>query len=310
MSTTQSVDTVVSRGVSAAAPMVNGQEEGIIYPESDGQPMADNTRQFRYIVTIHGGIAALFADRPDVFVAGDLLWYPVEGNNTLRAAPDIMVVFGRPPGDRGSYMQWREDEIAPQVVFEVLSPGNTIPEMTRKFRFYERYGVEEYYLFDPDRGELSGWMRQGGALEEIPEMQGWVSPRLGIRFTVEGSELVLYRPDSVRFATFVELQHQVEAERKRAEAERERVEAERKRAEAERRAGRDPIRTRRKTGDDAARAWRRSWRTGMTAGFVELRGDTGPTVSDVSGNAEERMQGKTGVELTSAIDISAGVTYC
>jgi hypothetical protein len=74
-------------------------------------------------------------------------------------------------------------------------------------------------------------MRQGGALEEIPEMQGWVSPRLGIRFTVEGSELVLYRPDSVRFATFVELQHQVEAERKRAEAERERVEAERKRAE-------------------------------------------------------------------------------
>lgn len=38
----------------------------IVSPESDGKPMTDNTRQFRYIVTIQGGIAALFADRPDV----------------------------------------------------------------------------------------------------------------------------------------------------------------------------------------------------------------------------------------------------
>jgi Uma2 family endonuclease len=115
----------------------------IIYPDSDGKPIADNTRQFRHIVTIHGGIAALFADNPNDFVAGDLLWYPVEGNNKIRAAPDTMVVFGRPPGDRGSYLQWREDGLAPQVVFEVLSPGNTVAEMTRKFLFYEQYGVEE-----------------------------------------------------------------------------------------------------------------------------------------------------------------------
>ena len=46
----------------------------IIYPESDGQPMADNTEQFRWIVTIQGGIDALFKDDPNVFVAGDLLW--------------------------------------------------------------------------------------------------------------------------------------------------------------------------------------------------------------------------------------------
>lgn len=51
----------------------------IIYPTSDGKPMADNTRQFRWIVTIQGGIDALFRDDPNVFVAGDLLWYPVEG---------------------------------------------------------------------------------------------------------------------------------------------------------------------------------------------------------------------------------------
>jgi len=199
----------------------------VVYPDSDGKPMADNTRQFTYIVTIQGGIAALFADRPDVFVAGDLLWYPVEGNNKIRAAPDTMVVFGRPPGDRGAYLQWREDGLAPQVVFEVLSPGNTVAEMTRKFRFYEQYGVEEYYVYDPDRGSLDGWIRRGEHLEDVPEMAGWVSPRLGIRFSLEGLDLVLYRPDGRQ-------RQRAESERQRAESERQRAESERQRAESER----------------------------------------------------------------------------
>ncbi len=197
----------------------------IIYPDSDGKPMADNTRQFRHIVTIQGGIAALFADRPDVFVAGDLLWYPVEGDNKIRAAPDTMVVFGRPPGDRGSYLQWREDGLAPQVVFKVLSPGNTVAEMTRKFLFYEQYGVEEYYVYDPDRGSLDGWIRRGGRLEDVPDMQGWVSPRLGIRFGMDGMDLVLYRPDGRRFETFVELEQRAEQATQRAERLAERLRA-------------------------------------------------------------------------------------
>lgn len=205
----------------------------IIYPDSDGKPMADNTRQFRYIVMIQGGVAALFADNPNVFVAGDLLWYPVEGNNKLRTAPDTMVVFGRPPGDRGSYMQWREDGLAPQVVFEVLSPGNTPAEMKRKRLFYERYGVEEYYEYDPDRGQLRGWLRRDNELQAIADMEGWISPRLGVRFTLEGSDLVLYRPDGRRFETFLELEQRAEAERQRAETERQRAEAERQQGREE-----------------------------------------------------------------------------
>ena len=96
----------------------------IIYPESDGEPMADNSLQFRYITTIEGNLENLFANDPNVFVAGDMLWYPVEGNNRLRVAPDVMVAFGRPKGDRGSYMQWQEDNIPVHVVFEIFSPSN------------------------------------------------------------------------------------------------------------------------------------------------------------------------------------------
>jgi Uma2 family endonuclease len=71
-------------------------------------------------------------------VAANLLWYAVEGKPAIRGAPDIFVVFGRPKRLRGSYKQWEEGGIAPQVVFEILSPGNRPGEMQRKFAFYEQ----------------------------------------------------------------------------------------------------------------------------------------------------------------------------
>jgi len=193
------------------------RKEQIVYPESDGKPMADNTKQFRWIVTLEGGFEALFRDREDVFVAGDLFWYPVEGRPDIRMAPDVMIVFGRPKGDRPSYKQWEEENIAPQVVFEVLSPGNSLLEMAKKLEFYDRYGVEEYYLYDPETGDFTGWIRgEDGRLRVIDEIQGWVSPRLGVRFEIEDGELRVIRPDRQRFMTYLELQQQAEHERQRA----------------------------------------------------------------------------------------------
>lgn len=208
--------------------------EDIDYPTSDGKPMADNTKQFRWIVTIQGGLDALFADDPNIFVAGDLLWYPVQGHRDICCAPDAMVVFGRPKGDRGSYKQWEEDNIAPQVVFEVLSPNNTVIEMHKKWQFYADHGVEEYYLYDPDHNELSGWQRIDGYLRLIDPIEGWVSPRLGIRFTLQADGLHIIRPDGQEFLSYVELERQREQERQRAEQERQRAEQERQRAEQER----------------------------------------------------------------------------
>jgi Uma2 family endonuclease len=180
----------------------------IAYPDCDGEPIADNTLQFRWIVTIWGGLSALFADDPDVFIAGDLLWYPVEGFPAIREAPDALVAFGRPKGHRGSYRQWEENGIAPQVVFEVLSPESRVNAMTRKFQFYERYGVEEYYIYDPDRAELFGWLREGARLREIPNMQGWVSPRLQVRMELCERDLLLTGPDGRPFVSYLELARQ------------------------------------------------------------------------------------------------------
>jgi Uma2 family endonuclease len=205
----------------------------LVYHERDGQPMADNTLQFRWIVLIKENLECLFAQDPNVFIAGDLLWYPVEGHPEIRVAPDAMVVFGRPKGERGSYRQWQEDNLAPQVVFEILSPGNRLTEMARKLQFYNRYGVEEYYVYDPELNELSGFVHQEGELTAIEPINNWVSPRLGIRFVLTTETLEIHAPNGVRFRTTVELAEQLSQERERADQEQIRADKERERANLE-----------------------------------------------------------------------------
>ncbi|MFM7441320.1 MAG: Uma2 family endonuclease [Snowella sp.] len=209
----------------------------LVYPDSDGQPMADNTKQFRWIVLIKENLEYLFVEDGTVFVAGDLLWYPVEGRPDIRVAPDVLVAFGRPKGDRGSYRQWQEDHIAPQVVFEILSPGNTTKEMSRKLLFYNHYGVEEYYIYDPDSNELTGLERRVGELTPIDSMDGWVSPRLGISFELTPSTLNLYDRQGNLFLNPVQLRQQAERETRRAEQEAQRAEQEAQRAQQEKARG-------------------------------------------------------------------------
>lgn len=201
----------------------------IFYSESDPQPMADSTRKFRWIVTIQENLELLFAHKPDAFVAGDLLWYPVEAERKTCQAPNVMVVLGRPKGDRSFYKQWEEENIAPQVVFEILSPGNRLQGLAQKFKFYERYGVEEYYIYDPDGAELVGWLRSGKELEVIEQIEGWVSPRIGIKFQRIADDLEILLPSGERFFTFVELGQLRERERQRAEAAIAQLERERER---------------------------------------------------------------------------------
>jgi Uma2 family endonuclease len=174
----------------------------IVYPDSDGKPLADTTKQARWIFVLFGNLSALFLDRADVFVAADLLWYPVEGQPEVRTAPDVLVVFGRPKDDRGSYMQWEEEGVPLTVVFEVLSPGNTYQEMDDKLAFYEEHGVEEYYLYDPDSNRLKVLVRRGDVLRRVRPADGFVSPRLGIRFDLSGPEMIVRGPDGLPFLTF------------------------------------------------------------------------------------------------------------
>ena len=92
------------------------KDEQTLYPQSDGKPMAEGTEQYDWIVIIKENLEILFADNPKVFIAADLLWYPVpvpeeipvaaiEPPSVRSQAPDVMVIFDRPKGKRRSYLQ-------------------------------------------------------------------------------------------------------------------------------------------------------------------------------------------------------------
>ena len=103
--------------------------------------------------------------------------------------------------------------------------------MLKKLLFYQQYGVEEYYIYELNEVEFIGLIRVENRLEEIEETNGWVSPRLGIKFVLTSGTLEIFRPDGQRFFTSVELDRLREQECQRAEEERQRADREYQRAE-------------------------------------------------------------------------------
>ncbi|MGB0563768.1 MAG: Uma2 family endonuclease [Spirulinaceae cyanobacterium] len=175
-----------------------------LYPDSDGKPMAENTEQYQWITRLVTNLKHLLREQT-AFVAGDLLWYPVQvesGETPPSQAPDAMVALGRLPGKRGSYRQWEEAGIAPQVVFEILSPSNTTGEMFAKQMFYTEHGVLEMYFYDPESYEFWGLVRERAADAPEPVMRlnlPWISPLLGIRFEMFEDGLEICYPDGQPF---------------------------------------------------------------------------------------------------------------
>ena len=53
---------------------------------------------------------------------------------------------------------------APDLIVEILSPGNTKREMREKFRVYEEAGVREYWLFHPADKTVSIFIRNNAGM--------------------------------------------------------------------------------------------------------------------------------------------------
>lgn len=59
--------------------------------------------------------------------------------------PDVVVICG----DKNELIKLKRFVGVPNLVVEVLSPGNTKREMQEKFKLYQEAGVPEYWLVDP-----------------------------------------------------------------------------------------------------------------------------------------------------------------
>ena len=77
--------------------------------------------------------------------------------------PDLLVILK----DRLSIVQPEGVRGAPDLVVEVLSPGTAAAARDRsiKRRLYGRYGVQEYWIVDPEARTVEVAVNRGGSLE-------------------------------------------------------------------------------------------------------------------------------------------------
>ena len=120
-------------------------------------PPRDDMQNWLYLydTSVITSLAIHYADQPNVTVASEVpvgASLPVRNNARI---PDLMVVRD---GDRALMEQQRGYAIdrqgkAPDFVLEVASPTTGRADYTDKRRDYERFGVTEYWRFDPSGGE-------------------------------------------------------------------------------------------------------------------------------------------------------------
>jgi Uma2 family endonuclease len=201
----------------------------IEYPTTDGKPMAETDLHRRDMTDTIQTLEDHFADRPRVYVSGNLMLCYQEGNPRKHVAPDVFVAFDVPKEpDRDHYLVWVEGK-APDFVTEITSKSTKREDQKTKFTIYrDILRVPEYILFDP-RAEylkppLQGFRLVGGDYASMEPVAGRLpSETLGLHLERDGERLRLFDPATGQYLlTRLERQEAAEC---RAEEERRRAEA-------------------------------------------------------------------------------------
>ena len=99
------------------------------------------------VVQLTGLLWSFFRTRPcQVFVAPFDVRLPVSGDSKGQLTvvqPDLCIICDNDKLDERGCVG------APDLIIEVLSPGNTQHEMNRKYDLYQEAGVKEYWLIEP-----------------------------------------------------------------------------------------------------------------------------------------------------------------
>jgi Uma2 family endonuclease len=179
-----------------------GFDGEIYYPESDGEPMAETDIHANLLIYLRTSLEIFFAEREDVYVSGNIMFYYVEGDPTEVISPDVLVCFGIPKGMRTSYKTWEENDVFPSVIIEIASKGTWKKDRIEKRELYEMFGVKEYYIYNPmfpkNSPEFTAYhLNKTGMLERIPVENNRVKSKiLGLDLVNTGKTLRLFNPET------------------------------------------------------------------------------------------------------------------
>jgi len=121
----------------------------IVYPEPDGEPMAESDPARDYLVYGVEALKQYFLHRPDVYVTGNLWLSYTQGVPSAVVCPDVFVVFGVENRQRQSYKVWEENGKTPNWVLEVTSKKTYRKDEEEKPDIYAEMGVSKYFQYDP-----------------------------------------------------------------------------------------------------------------------------------------------------------------
>ena len=202
----------------------------LVYPESDGEPMAETGRHVRLLLDMIETIDWHFRDTPDVHVCGNMFLYYEEGNPRKVISPDVFMVRGVSKKDLRTYKTWEQQPYL-DFVLELASPSTYTKDFNEKKTIYEKIlRVKEYYIYDP-YGEIDpyfvGFRLVGDAYQEIAFVDGRLpSETLGLDLGERNGVLRLYDPGTERwFGPGRERAAEAEAELAKLRAALERLEA-------------------------------------------------------------------------------------
>ncbi len=121
----------------------------VVYPASDGKPMAETDRHRDEMLALIDTLKEHFRVADDVYVAGNNFIYFQQGNPCAVFSPDTYVVFGVKKKPRRVYKLW-EEQHAPSFVMEMSSRKTYREDVGKKKRVCASLGVAEYWLYDPE----------------------------------------------------------------------------------------------------------------------------------------------------------------
>jgi len=176
----------------------------IVYPESDGEPMAETEFHLDETIYLIEALRERFRETPDAYACGDMFLYFKQGDPRSVVSPDVFVVKGVSKRKRRVYKFWEERGRGPCLVVEVTSDSTRDEDLVRKKSLYERLGIEEYVLYDPlgDYLEprIQGFRLIGGRYKPIsPAADGsLISRTAGVTFRMEGPQIRLVETASGR----------------------------------------------------------------------------------------------------------------
>lgn len=67
---------------------------------------------------------------------------------------------------------------APDLVIEILSPSTAKYDKNQKKVVYERHGVKEYWIVDPETKEVQGFFLKDGAFGSPITLKGKIASRV------------------------------------------------------------------------------------------------------------------------------------